>query len=184
MVIQDGVSCICISWWSIVFESSITFFFITVRSSYCSTRIHVLMCIQENMHPNMHGVHRCMMTKTDDISEWCKLSSNFEEFIFTIYCPAGFVLGKKSLDKRKSSNVSEGNSNYWEINAKYKSITYWNHDSLPSQDDAFLRSFHWLAVAKTVSFSTSYGLWWILIHQYMTMCLVYVDCWSITPLHT
>jgi hypothetical protein len=151
MVIQDGVSCICISWRSIVFESSFTFFFITVRSSYCSTRIHVhtrnAWCTQ--MHDD----------KTDDISEWCKLSSNFEEFIFTIYCPAGFVLGKKSLDKRKASNVSEGNSNYWEINAKYKSITYWNHDSLPSQDDAFLRSFHWLAVAKSVSFHTSYGLW-------------------------
>ncbi|KAL6201652.1 hypothetical protein ACLB2K_025364 [Fragaria x ananassa] len=63
---------------------------------------------------------------------------------------SGFVLGKKSLDKRKASKISEGNSNCWEINAKYKSITYWNHDSVPSQDDAFLRSFHWLAVAKTM----------------------------------
>ncbi|KAL6282889.1 hypothetical protein ACE6H2_013818 [Prunus campanulata] len=61
----------------------------------------------------------------------------------------GFVLGKKSLGKRKA-NTSEGNSNCWEMNAKYKSITYWNHDSLPSQDDAFLRCFHWLAVAKSM----------------------------------
>ena len=65
-------------------------------------------------------------------------------------CSAGFVLGKKSLGKRKA-NTSEENSNCWEMNAKYKSITYWNHDSLTSQDDAFLRCFHWLAVAKSVS---------------------------------
>ncbi|KAH0985142.1 hypothetical protein GBA52_012319 [Prunus armeniaca] len=62
---------------------------------------------------------------------------------------SGFVLGKKSLGKRKA-NTSEGNSNCWEMNAKYKSITYWNHDSLPSQDDAFLRCFHWLSVAKSM----------------------------------
>ncbi|XP_050371081.1 uncharacterized protein LOC126789064 [Argentina anserina] len=63
---------------------------------------------------------------------------------------SGFVLGKKSLDKRNASHRSDGNSNCWEINAKYKSITYWNHDSVPSQDDALLRSFHWLSVAKTM----------------------------------
>lgn len=76
--------------------------------------------------------------------------SIFEEFLLNDNCSAGFVLGKKSLGKRKA-NTSEGNSNCWEMNAKYKSITYWNHDSLPSQDDAFLRCFHWLAVAKSVS---------------------------------
>ncbi|KAB1222126.1 Ribonuclease H2 subunit C [Morella rubra] len=64
------------------------------------------------------------------------------------YC--GFVLGKKNLVKRKASEMSEGNSNCWDANAKFKNLTYWNHDSLPSCDDAFLRSFHWLAVAKAL----------------------------------
>ena len=82
------------------------------------------------------------------------VSSNFEYSIFTIYFLAGFVLGKKSLDKRKVSDISDGSC--WEVNAEYKSITYWNHDSVPSQDDAFLRSFHWLPVAKTVSMIASY----------------------------
>lgn len=38
------------------------------------------------------------------------------------------------------------------MNAKFQNVTLWNHDNLPSQDDAFLRSFHWFAVAKAVSF--------------------------------
>jgi hypothetical protein len=53
--------------------------------------------------------------------------------------------------KRKASDMSDGNSNSWEVNAKFHNVTYWNHDILPSQDDAFLRSFHWLSVAKVVS---------------------------------
>ncbi|KAA8535411.1 hypothetical protein F0562_030414 [Nyssa sinensis] len=64
---------------------------------------------------------------------------------------SGFVLGKKSLGKRKASDdMSEENSSSWEMNAKFRSVTFWNHDSLPSQDDAFLRSFHWLTVAKAL----------------------------------
>ncbi|XP_052201415.1 uncharacterized protein C12B10.15c isoform X1 [Diospyros lotus] len=63
---------------------------------------------------------------------------------------SGFVIGKKkSLGKRKVSDQLEENSN-WEMNAKFQSITYWNHDSLPSQDDAFLRSFHFLTIAKAL----------------------------------
>ena len=74
-------------------------------------------------------------------------------FLYTCdhWCP-GFVIGKmKSLGKRKVSDQLEENSN-WDMNAKFQSITYWNHDSLPSQDDAFLRSFHFLTIAKAVSF--------------------------------
>ncbi|XP_062145987.1 uncharacterized protein LOC133853981 [Alnus glutinosa] len=64
---------------------------------------------------------------------------------------SGFVLGKKNLGKRKcSDDMSEGNSNRWEANAKFHNVTYWNHDILPSHDDAFLRSFHWLSVAKVL----------------------------------
>lgn len=65
---------------------------------------------------------------------------------------AGFVVGKKVLGKRKAGNISEENSNHWETNAVFRNVTHWNHDNLPSQDDAFMRSFHWLAVAKSVSF--------------------------------
>ncbi|CAL1402387.1 unnamed protein product [Linum trigynum] len=60
---------------------------------------------------------------------------------------SGFVLGKKSLGKRKASDC---NSNCWEPNAKFENITYWNHDTLPSQDDMFVRSLHWLSVAEAL----------------------------------
>ncbi|XP_015880372.2 uncharacterized protein C12B10.15c [Ziziphus jujuba] len=63
---------------------------------------------------------------------------------------SGFVVGKKNLGKQKDANSSEENLNCWEMNAKFKNITYWNHDNLPSQDDAFLCSFHWLSVAKSL----------------------------------
>ncbi|GAV64362.1 RNase_H2_suC domain-containing protein/PP2 domain-containing protein [Cephalotus follicularis] len=65
---------------------------------------------------------------------------------------SGFVLGKKSLGVKKASDVSEGVGNIWEMNAKFGNITYWNHDTLPSQNDSILRSLHWLAVADAVSF--------------------------------
>ncbi|KAG5516097.1 hypothetical protein RHGRI_036965 [Rhododendron griersonianum] len=73
----------------------------------------------------------------------------------TVHLPqgySGFVIGKKGLGKRKASDQSEEISNSWEMKAKFQSITFWNHDSLPSQDDAFVRSFHWLTVTKAVSF--------------------------------
>ncbi|KAJ4981427.1 hypothetical protein NE237_032264 [Protea cynaroides] len=64
---------------------------------------------------------------------------------------SGLVLGKKkNPGKRKASEISEANLNCWEIGAKFQSITYWNHDSLPSQDDTFLRCFHWFAVANAL----------------------------------
>ncbi|KAJ6889182.1 exocyst complex component EXO84C-like [Populus alba x Populus x berolinensis] len=63
---------------------------------------------------------------------------------------SGFVIGKKSPGKRKASDMSEQNSNTWEITAKFENITYWNHDSLPSKVDAFVRSLHWLSVAEAL----------------------------------
>lgn len=53
--------------------------------------------------------------------------------------------------------------NRWETNAKFQAITFWNHDNLPSQDDSYVRSFHWLAVSKAVSFCViplSYSTWY------------------------
>ena len=63
------------------------------------------------------------------------------------------VIGKKSFVKRKASDMSEEkNSSCWEVKAKFQNLTYWNHDTLPSHDDAFSRSFHWLSVAEAVNF--------------------------------
>nr|GEV03000.1 phospholipase-like protein [Tanacetum cinerariifolium] len=36
----------------------------------------------------------------------------------------------------------------WQANAKFQNITFWNHDNLPSKEDAFLRAFHWFDLAK------------------------------------
>lgn len=47
--------------------------------------------------------------------------------------------------------MSEEDSNCWEMKAKFDKLTYWNHDTYPSKDDDFLRSFHWFAVAEAVS---------------------------------
>ncbi|KAF9587449.1 hypothetical protein IFM89_002630 [Coptis chinensis] len=64
---------------------------------------------------------------------------------------SGFVLGKKkSQGKRKASETSEENLSHWEMRARFQSINYWNHDSLPSHSDAFLRSLHWLPVANAL----------------------------------
>ncbi|OMO65792.1 Ribonuclease H2, subunit C [Corchorus olitorius] len=63
---------------------------------------------------------------------------------------SGFVLGKNNSGKRKACDASEGSSNVWQMKAKFDKLTYWNHDSAPSKDDAFLRSFHWFAVAEAL----------------------------------
>ncbi|XWS16040.1 hypothetical protein CRYUN_Cryun34aG0051900 [Craigia yunnanensis] len=65
-------------------------------------------------------------------------------------CSAGFVLGKNMSGKRKARDVSEVSSDNWEMKAKFDKLTYWNHDSPPSKDDTFLRSFHWFAVAEAL----------------------------------
>ncbi|KAB2032911.1 hypothetical protein ERO13_D05G369200v2 [Gossypium hirsutum] len=62
----------------------------------------------------------------------------------------GFVLVKNNSGKRKAYDVSEGNSNDWEMKAKFDKLTYWNHDTPPSKDDPFLRSFHWFTVAEAL----------------------------------
>ncbi|XP_020416909.1 uncharacterized protein LOC18778889 isoform X2 [Prunus persica] len=94
--------------------------------------------------------YKCTLFPTHTQTHTSKVPANMHAIETSMHHDKrGFVLGKKSLGKRKA-NASEGNSNCWEMNVKYKSITYWNHDSLPSQDDAFLRCFHWLAVAKSM----------------------------------
>ncbi|KAJ6339380.1 hypothetical protein OIU77_007361 [Salix suchowensis] len=61
---------------------------------------------------------------------------------------SGFVIRKQSPGKRKASEMSEDNT--WEVAAKFENITYWNQDSLPSKDDAFVRSLHLLSVAEAL----------------------------------
>ena len=74
-------------------------------------------------------------------------------FDLTPYVSAGFVLGKKNLDKNDSpSTVEEGNSQSWETSAMFHDITYWNHQFIPSHNDDFVRAFHWLTLAQAVSF--------------------------------
>ncbi|XVF27249.1 hypothetical protein REPUB_Repub14bG0090400 [Reevesia pubescens] len=63
---------------------------------------------------------------------------------------SGFVLGKNNPGKRKACDGSEGSSDNWEMKAKFDKLTYWNHDSPPSKDDPFLRTFHWFAVAEAL----------------------------------
>ncbi|KAK9133951.1 hypothetical protein Scep_013479 [Stephania cephalantha] len=64
----------------------------------------------------------------------------------------GYVLGKKKNQrgKRKDSDSCDDDSNSWETCASFRNITYWNHDSFPSQNDAFLRCFHWFSVAEAL----------------------------------
>ncbi|CAE6038899.1 unnamed protein product [Arabidopsis arenosa] len=66
---------------------------------------------------------------------------------------SGFVLGQASNlnanGKRKASMPAEENQ-CWEVKAKFDNLTYWNHDSLPSKDDTFLRSFHWFSIAEAL----------------------------------
>ncbi|XP_031269886.1 ribonuclease H2 subunit C [Pistacia vera] len=63
---------------------------------------------------------------------------------------SGFVLGKKSTGKRKVSDTSEENSTCWETNARFDKLTYWNHDTCPTKDDVFLRSFHWFTISEAL----------------------------------
>ncbi|GAA0147225.1 hypothetical protein LIER_06978 [Lithospermum erythrorhizon] len=61
---------------------------------------------------------------------------------------SGYVLGKKIADKQ--NNWLDEESSCWEMNAEFKNMTLWNHDILPSKDDAFLRAFHWFPVADAL----------------------------------
>ncbi|KAH1089022.1 hypothetical protein J1N35_003417 [Gossypium stocksii] len=74
----------------------------------------------------------------------------------TISLPNGyagiFLLEGRLMDfcNLCSCEVSEGNSNNWEMKAKFDKLTYWNHDTPPPKDDPFLRSFHWFTVAEAL----------------------------------
>ncbi|XP_042023474.1 ribonuclease H2 subunit C-like [Salvia splendens] len=59
---------------------------------------------------------------------------------------SGFILGKKGHDQGNDGT----NLHCWETAATFEDITIWNHDAIPSKDDAFLRAFHWFTAANAL----------------------------------
>ncbi|KAH6764843.1 ribonuclease H2 subunit C-like protein [Perilla frutescens var. frutescens] len=59
---------------------------------------------------------------------------------------SGFILGKKGRDQ----GTNDPNSHCWETTATFQDITVWNHDAIPSKDDALLRAFHWFTAANAL----------------------------------
>ncbi|KAK1304266.1 hypothetical protein QJS10_CPB11g01655 [Acorus calamus] len=57
------------------------------------------------------------------------------------YC--GFVLGKKLKGPKSGDSLD---SIDWEARARFGNLTYYNHDDVPSNEDALPRCFHWFAV--------------------------------------
>ncbi|KAL8170197.1 hypothetical protein V2J09_022001 [Rumex salicifolius] len=84
----------------------------------------------------------------------------------TIPIPGGYD-GKKNIHNGKVKKVSvrdksstevDSQSNDWEVLAKSHNISVWNHDTVPSKDDPFVRVFHWLTVASAWSLENILGL--------------------------
>ncbi|KAF3322502.1 ribonuclease H2 subunit C isoform X2 [Carex littledalei] len=63
---------------------------------------------------------------------------------------SGYVLEKPQVGKRKKLQNSDGESNCWQSRGQFGNITYWNHDNMPSSDDAVLRSFHWFPISDAL----------------------------------
>jgi ribonuclease H2 subunit C len=68
------------------------------------------------------------------------------------YC--GFVLEKKNSKREmvssKGSTSEKGGLDTWNATASFQNITYWNHDTIPSESDTFNCCFHWFAVADAI----------------------------------
>ncbi|KAL8508471.1 hypothetical protein ACS0TY_018919 [Phlomoides rotata] len=59
---------------------------------------------------------------------------------------SGFILGKRSHE----NGTNTANLECWETNATFQNVTIWNHDAMPSKDDAFVRAFHWFTAANAL----------------------------------
>ncbi|MQM15222.1 hypothetical protein Taro_048164, partial [Colocasia esculenta] len=82
------------------------------------------------------------------------------------YC--GHVLSKER--NLGSGQVDlEGDPKRWVSRAEFRSMTYWNHDSLPSQDDPLIRCFHWFSIANAVSFTS------LSMQFFVEVAMVYED---------
>ncbi|KAK7844633.1 uncharacterized protein LOC111993128 isoform X1 [Quercus suber] len=118
-----------------------------------SGKVHQLPCsVKYNGPSSVSQYFKPKPTPTTGIQESFFRGRNLLGTTLPIPHPySGFVIGKKSFVKRKASDMSEEkNSSCWEVKAKFQNLTYWNHDTLPSHDDAFSRSFHWLSVAEAL----------------------------------
>ncbi|OAY71492.1 ribonuclease H2 subunit C [Ananas comosus] len=63
----------------------------------------------------------------------------------------GYILERKKLGKGKDAEGStDGDFSSWASRAEFRSVTYWDHDILPSTDDPLLRCFHWFPVANAL----------------------------------
>eukprot|EP01018_Ginkgo_biloba_P020144 Gb_11528 [translate_table: standard] len=66
----------------------------------------------------------------------------------------GFVLEKEKPREqngsRKGSSLKEGGLDAWTATAAFQNITYWNHDTVPSESDTFNCCFHWFALANAL----------------------------------
>ncbi|XP_074567961.1 uncharacterized protein C12B10.15c isoform X1 [Curcuma longa] len=60
----------------------------------------------------------------------------------------GYVLDKKRSGNEKCLETPGGGFGRWVSRAEFTSLTYWNHDNIPSLDDLLPRCFHWFPVAN------------------------------------
>lgn len=82
----------------------------------------------------------------------------------------GFVIAK---------NKSTEDKHIWQARAKFSSVAFWNHDSLPSKDDSCLRAFHLLTVSNAVNLSIPLGLADKIKIYLFVPYLVFLFCFSI-----
>ncbi|KAL6502214.1 hypothetical protein OROHE_024807 [Orobanche hederae] len=66
---------------------------------------------------------------------------------------SGFILGKKIPNKQTCTTKMDPDC--WETNATFQNVTVWNHDAMPSKDDAFVRAFHWFSAANALHSTVS-----------------------------
>lgn len=64
----------------------------------------------------------------------------------------GFVLEKKNSKREMVSTKGSEKAGLdtWNATASFQNITYWNHDTIPSESDTFNCCFHWFAVANAI----------------------------------
>ncbi|KAK1303974.1 hypothetical protein QJS10_CPB11g01661 [Acorus calamus] len=109
---------------------------------------------------NCTGARPCSIYKTGRETETCELVDEMvvKEAFFrgrklqgtTVSIPdgyCGFVLGKKLKGPKSGDSLD---SNDWEARARFGNLTYYNHDDVPSNEDALPRCFHWFAIVDAL----------------------------------
>ncbi|CAH2080222.1 unnamed protein product [Thlaspi arvense] len=74
--------------------------------------------------------------------------------VLVTHITSGYILGQggnpNANGKRRAFSSSTEEDPCCEVKAKFEKLTHWNHDSFPSKDDIFLRSFHWFSIAEAL----------------------------------